>query len=89
MPLRFQEFEAHMIYRQSNVGVEVVSPTHRPRLLPQEISLVRRPQGHSAAGWIKSIINPNDRIGNRTRDITACNAVAQPPVSPRAAEHLY
>jgi hypothetical protein len=31
-----------------------------------------RPQGHSAAGRIKLIENSNDLIGNRTRDLPAC-----------------
>jgi hypothetical protein len=32
-------------------------------------------RGHSAAGRIKSKKNPNDPIGNRTRDLPACSAV--------------
>ena len=28
--------------------------------------------------------NPNDTIGNRTRDLPACSAVPQPNASPRA-----
>ena len=37
-----------------------------------------RPQGHSEAGTIKSKKNPNDGIGNRTRNLPA---VAQCPVT--------
>ena len=39
---------------------------------------MRRPQGHSEAGGIKSVINPSDPIGNGTRDIPVCSAVPQP-----------
>ena len=42
-----------------------------------------RPQGHSAAGRIMSVKNSNDSIGNRTRDLPACNAVPQPTAPPR------
>jgi hypothetical protein len=34
-----------------------------------------RPQGHSAAGRIKSMKKPNDPIGNRIRDLAACSVV--------------
>ena len=37
-----------------------------------------RPQGHSAAGRIKSINNPNYSIGNRSPDLPANSAVPQP-----------
>lgn len=36
----------------------------------QRLSL---PQGHIAARRIKSMINPNDLIGSRTRDLSACS----------------
>jgi hypothetical protein len=77
-PLGFQEFEAPRISRQSaHEGGKVVSPTHRPPLSPGNIPVTRlslsRPQGHSAAGGIKS----NDFIGNQTNDLTACSAVPQ------------
>jgi hypothetical protein len=36
------------------------------------------PQGHSAAGSIRSIEKSNDLIGNRTRDLPACSIVPQP-----------
>ena len=39
-----------------------------------------RPQGHSAARRIVSMENCNDTIGNRTRDLLACNAVPQQTV---------
>ena len=35
-----------------------------------------RPQGHSVAG--RTIKNPNDPIGNRTRSLPACSAMPQP-----------
>jgi hypothetical protein len=39
--------------------------------------------GHSAAGKVKSIEKSSD-IGNRTRDLPACNFVPQPTTLPRA-----
>ena len=43
-----------------------------------------QPQGHSAAGKIMSMKNPNDTNGNRTRDLPACSAVPQPTALQRA-----
>jgi hypothetical protein len=53
-------------------------PLH-PRKIPgthfcQRLS---RPQEHSAAGRIRSIEESND-IGNRTRDLPACDIVTEP-----------
>jgi hypothetical protein len=42
------------------------------------------PQGHSAAGRIRSTEKSNDLIGNRTRDLPACSIVPQPTTLPRA-----
>jgi hypothetical protein len=41
------------------------------------------PQGHGAAGRIKSVKNSNDPIGNRTCDLPGCRAVPQPTAPPR------
>jgi hypothetical protein len=43
-----------------------------------------RPQGHNAAGRIRSIEKSNDPIGNKTRDLPACSIVPQPTTLPRA-----
>jgi hypothetical protein len=43
-----------------------------------------RPQGHSAAERIRSIEKSNDLMGNRTRDLPACNIVPQPTTLPPA-----
>jgi hypothetical protein len=43
-----------------------------------------RPQGHSAAGRIRSIEKSNELIGKRTRDLPACSRVPQPTTLPRA-----
>ena len=48
-----------------------------------------RPQGHSAAGKIKSIENSHDTIGNRTRDLPDCSAVTQPAATPPPGRVLY
>ena len=62
-------------------GGKVVSSKHRSPLPPADIpgthfyQKLSRPQGHSAAGSIKSKKNPNDTSRNRNRDLTACNMV--------------
>ena len=62
---------------------------------PQEIFLlfisVRgcQPQVNSAIGRIMSMENSNDTIGNRTRDLPACNAVPQPTGPARAMRLQY
>jgi uncharacterized protein YbbK (DUF523 family) len=40
-------------------------------------------QGHSAIRRSKSVRNPNDTMGNRTRDLQTCNAVSKPTAPPR------
>jgi hypothetical protein len=67
-------------------GGEIVSLTRRPPFTPRKIPgthlglKLSRPQGHNAAGKIRSIENSNDLIGNRTRDLLACSIVPQPVV---------
>jgi len=62
----------------------------RPPLPPRKYSWysfllkVESPQGHSAVGRIMSMKNSNYTIGNRTRDLPACNAVPQTTAPPRA-----
>jgi hypothetical protein len=46
------------------------------------------PQGHSAAGRMRSIEKSSDLIGNRTRDLLACSIVPQPTTLPRACEWI-
>ena len=46
-----------------------------------------RPQGHSVAGRITSMKNPNDTIENRTRNTLACSAVPHPTALSRAWIH--
>jgi hypothetical protein len=43
-----------------------------------------QPQGHSAAGNIRSIEKSSELIGNRTRDLPACSTVPQSTTLPRA-----
>jgi hypothetical protein len=70
-------------------GCEVVSPTRRPPSTPRKIPgthfclRLSRPQGHSAAGRIRSIKKSNYHIGNRIRDLPACSLVPQPTTLPR------
>jgi hypothetical protein len=71
---------------------KVVSPRHRPLLTLRNIPgthlcwSVSRPQGHSAAGRIKSIKISNNTIGNRTRDLPTCAAVPQ-STAPRVPQY--
>ena len=44
-------------------------------------------EGHCVAGRIMSMKNPNDTIGDRTRDLPACGTVPQPSAPPRALYH--
>jgi len=39
--------------------------------------MLSRPKGHSEAGRIMSMKNPNETIENRTRDLQACSALHQ------------
>jgi hypothetical protein len=56
-----------------------------PGKFPVLISVrLSRPQGHIAAGRIRSNEKPNDLIGNRIRDLLACNIVLQPITLSRA-----
>jgi hypothetical protein len=71
--LGFRKVGVPRISRQSaHGGGKVASPTHRSSL-PFTSHVIT--QGHSAAG--KSMKNPSDLIGNRTRDLPACSAVPQ------------
>jgi hypothetical protein len=73
-------------------GGEVVSLTRRPVVLypPSHRKIpgthfcysLSRPQGHSAAGRIRSTENSNDLIRNRTVHVFAFNTVPQPTTLP-------
>ena len=78
------------ISRQSvHEGGKAVSSTYRPPLPSGNIPgthfcrRLSRPQGHSAAGRIMSMTDPNDTIGNRTRDLPVCKAAPQSAAPPR------
>jgi hypothetical protein len=51
-----------------------------PRKIPgtRFCQRLSRPQGHSAAGMIRSIEKSNGLIGIRSRDLPACSIVPQP-----------
>jgi hypothetical protein len=46
--------------------------------------MLSRLQGHSATERIMVMKNSNETIGNRTRELPACNAVPQPTAPPHA-----
>jgi hypothetical protein len=79
----------HFLDSRLTDGDKVVSLTHRPHFTPRKIPgthfyyRLSRPQGHSAAGRIRSIEKSNDLIGTRTRDL-ACSIVPQPTTLPHA-----
>jgi hypothetical protein len=56
-----------------------LSAVHTGRLYPQGYNPgshfyygLSQPQGHISAGSMRPMKNPNDTIGNRTRDLPAC-----------------
>jgi hypothetical protein len=71
------------------MGGEVVSLT-RPPFSPRKIpginfcNRLSQPQGHSAAGRIRSIEKFDDLIGNRIHDFSAYSIMFQPITLPRA-----
>jgi hypothetical protein len=62
--------------RLSNLRTDCLSPT---RDIPgtHYCKRLSRPQAHIAAGRITIRKNPNDPIGNRTRDLPCCNEALQ------------
>jgi hypothetical protein len=52
-------------------------------LVPISVGMSRH-QDHSAARRIRSTEKSNDLVGNRTRDLSACNIVPQPTTLPGA-----
>ena len=65
-------------------GGKIDSPRHRPLLSPGHThspnicQTLSGPHEYSLARKIKSMKNPNDPIGNRNRNLPACNTVLQP-----------
>ena len=83
--LELPEVEAPRISRQSarECG-KVVSLKHWPPLSPEDIRgthfnrTLSLPQGHGAAGRIKSMKNWNDLIGNRIRALPVYSTTSYP-----------
>jgi hypothetical protein len=73
----------HLLDNLLTEGGEVVSLKRRPPCTPRKIPgthfcyRMSLPQSHSAAGRIRSLGKSID-IGNRIRDLAACNTVPQP-----------
>jgi hypothetical protein len=74
----FWTIGSQMVVRLSALRAGRPSP---PRNIPGTHLRWRlsRPEGHSAAGRIRSTEKSNDLIGNRTRDLPACSLVPPPP----------
>jgi hypothetical protein len=76
--------DSHSLHTICSQMAEVVSLTHTPPFTPRKIPgthfcwRLSRPQGHRAAGRIRSIEKSNDLIRNRTRDVLPCSIVPQP-----------
>ena len=86
----FQEDEAPRFQDNRHMKVVRLSALRTGRLYPSGnipatnfCQRLSRPQDHIATGRIMSTKNSNDTIGNRTRDLPACNAVPQPTAPPR------
>jgi hypothetical protein len=88
-PLEPQGNKGPWISRQSaHKCGKVVSPMHWPPTAPRNIPgthfchRLSRTQCHGVAKRLKSMKNPNDPIGNRTRDLRACNTFPQSTATP-------
>jgi hypothetical protein len=88
-PLGVQEVKAPKFLDNQHMKVVRLSALPPAAFTPGNIPgthfcyRMSRPQGHSATETIMSMKNSNDTIGNRTRDLPACNAVPQPTAPPR------
>jgi hypothetical protein len=77
--LGFQEVEASRISRQSAYeGATAGFTLMETSLVLIRVGELSRPQGHRAAGIIKSMKNPYYPNGNRTRTPLACSAAPKP-----------
>jgi len=83
-PLWVREVESPRTSRQSaHEGVKVISATHQPPIPPGSIlgthfsQRLSWTQAHITAGMIITKRNPNENIGNLTRDLPACSVVRQ------------
>jgi hypothetical protein len=80
----------HFIDNRLTDGGEV-SPTRWLPFTPRKnsgthfCSTLSRPQGHSAAGKVRSIEKSSDIIGNHTRDFPTCSVVPQPTTLPHVS----
>jgi hypothetical protein len=75
--------ESRLTDSRADVSLTLL-PLFTPRKIPgthfcQRLS---RPQGHSAAGRIRSIEKSSDLIENRNRDLPACSIMPQPTTLP-------
>jgi hypothetical protein len=81
---------SHFLDSRLTDGREVVSLKRRSLFTPRKILSIHfchrlsRPQGHIAAGRIRSIEKSNDLNGNRVFDLPACGIVPQPTTLRRA-----
>jgi hypothetical protein len=76
------------VTRQVKIKVQPCTGLDKPLKLQEgeaAIALCRR-QAHSAAGRARPMINTNDPIRNRTRDLRSCSAVPQPTSPPHATK---
>jgi hypothetical protein len=53
-------------------------------LPPRRFLVLSQPQGHSAAGKIRSTEKKDDLIGNRTHDLSTFSIAPEPSTLPRA-----
>ena len=88
-------WHSHISRQSVHEGDKVVKPRHRPplplRIYSWDSFLLEAesPQGHSVAGRIMSMKNPNNTIRNRTRGLLTCSAVLQPTAPPRAPHIVH
>jgi hypothetical protein len=79
----------HFLDNQVTHGGVVFSPIYRPPFTPRipfthSCQRLSQPQGHSAAGRMRSIEKISDLTGNRTCNLPACSIVPQSTALPRS-----
>ena len=82
----FLESRCMKVVRLSSLRIGLLNPQKRSLVLIS-ITVLSRPQDHSAARTIKWMKTSNDSTGNWTRDLSACSELPQPTTPTRTTLH--